>query len=61
MPPAPRELGRAAAADGAARVQDLHPHDRGPEEHDFGATVSNGNLDLSGHPGGVVGHRTAGP
>ena len=43
-PPHPRELGGPAAPAGAQLIQDLHPHDRGPNGTHHGAIISNGNL-----------------
>ena len=45
LPPRPGQLGRPRSAlAGAALVQDLHPHDRGPKGTHEGAVIANGNL-----------------
>ena len=37
-------------AAGAALIQDLHPHDRGPKGTHHGAIIANGNLYCPRHP-----------
>ena len=43
-PPRRRSLGHPAPPAGAQLVQDLHPHDRGPQGTHHGAIIANGNL-----------------
>ena len=46
---------------GAALVQDLHPHDRGPKGTHQGAVIANGNLYCPQTPPHAAGNRAARP
>ena len=53
-PPRRRRLGHPAPPAGAQLIQDLHPHDRGPQGTHHGAIIANGNLYCPATPGPLL-------